>query len=73
MNRRAGRLHLAHPAERRRPAPTYDRWARRIAARYGLSLPEARAELRRLAARGWMTWEFHARFDDDRKDLEHSA
>ncbi|MBB4711154.1 hypothetical protein BJ965_001036 [Streptomyces luteogriseus] len=49
-----------------RPSP--DRWARMIAARYGLTLAEARAELRRLAAHGWQTWEFHARFDNDRKD-----
>jgi hypothetical protein len=41
-------------------------WAHRIAARYGLTLPEARAELRRCAANGWQVWEFHARFDGDR-------
>lgn len=66
MTRRRGRLRLVHDAGRGRSACT-DRWARRIAARYGLTLPEARAELRRLAAHGWMSWEFHARFDDDRK------
>jgi hypothetical protein len=65
---RAGRLRLAHSAGRGRPAPSYDRWAHLIARKYGLSLPEARAELRRLAARGWMSWEFHTRFNDDRKD-----
>jgi hypothetical protein len=65
---RAGRLRLAHSAGRRRPAPSYDRWAYRIARRYGLSLIEARAELRRLAEHGWMSWEFHARFGNDRKD-----
>lgn len=54
------------PAMRKRSAPTH-RWARLIAARYGLSLPEARTELRRLAAGGWQTWEFHTRFND-RKD-----
>lgn len=45
------------------------RWARLIAARYGLTLTEARAELRRCAANGWQTWEFHARFGYDRKDI----
>jgi hypothetical protein len=45
-----------------------NRWARRIAARYGLTLTEARAELRRCAANGWQTWEFHARFAPERKD-----
>lgn len=38
------------------------RWACRIAARYGLALPEARAELRRCANSGWQLWEFHHRF-----------
>ena len=66
MTRRAGCLRLVHDAGRGRAACT-DRWARQIAARYGLTLPEARAELRRLAAHGWMSWEFSARFDD-RKD-----
>ncbi|MFF9036428.1 hypothetical protein ACF090_13260 [Streptomyces sp. NPDC014892] len=69
MTRRAGRPRLVHDAGRGRPAPSHDRWARRIAARYGLSLPEARAELRRLAEHGWQTWEFHARFGYDRKDI----
>lgn len=67
MNARRGRLRLVHDAGRGRPACT-DRWARRIAARYGLTLPEARAELRRLAAHGWQAWEFHTRFNNDRKD-----
>lgn len=67
MTRPAGRLRLVHDAGRWRRAPSYDRWARRIAARYGLSLSEARAELRRLAAHGWQSWEFHARFNDNRK------
>jgi hypothetical protein len=68
MTRRVGRLRLVHDASRGRPAPSYDRWVRRIAARYGLSPAEARAELRRLAEHGWQTWEFHARFGYDRKD-----
>lgn len=67
MNPRRGCLRLAYSAGRGRAARS-DRWARRIAARYGLSLPEARAELRRLAANGWMAWEFAARFNNDRKD-----
>lgn len=66
--RRGSRLRLVHDAGRGRPAPSNDRWARRIAARYGLTLAEARAELRRLAEHGWQTWEFHARFGCDRKD-----
>lgn len=65
MTRRA-RLRLASSAGRGRAACT-DRWALLIARKYSLSLPEARAELRRLAANGWMSWEFSARFDD-RKD-----
>lgn len=68
MTRRRGRPRLAYSAGRGRPAPSYDRWAYRIARRHGLTLAEARAELRRLAARGWMSWEFHACFSDDRKD-----
>ncbi|MGW5333620.1 hypothetical protein [Streptomyces bauhiniae] len=37
---------------------------------YGLSLREVRAEIRRLSARGWQTWEIRTRFaltckDDD--------
>ncbi|MCX4858945.1 hypothetical protein [Streptomyces canus] len=68
MTPRGGsRLRLAHSAGRGRSAPSYDRWAYRIACRYGLTLAEARIELRRLAARGWMSWEFHARFGNDRK------
>lgn len=69
MNRQRARLRLAHDAAQGRPAPSHDRWARRIAARYGLTLPEARAELRGLAEHGWQTWEFHARFGYDRKDI----
>lgn len=67
MTRRRGPLRLVHSAGQGRAART-DRWAQRIARKYGLSLPEARAELRRLAAYGWMSWEFSVRFDDDRKD-----
>ncbi|MEU3546276.1 hypothetical protein [Streptomyces longwoodensis] len=52
----------------KRPARTSDRWALLISQRYSLSLAEARAELRRLTALGWQTWEFHARFAPDRKD-----
>lgn len=66
MGRPAGRLRLVHGARQGRAAPSYDRWAYRIARRYGLTLAEARTELRRLAARGWRTWEFHARFGNDR-------
>ncbi|GHA64005.1 hypothetical protein GCM10010330_16030 [Streptomyces tendae] len=58
----------ATSAGRGRPAPSCDRWASRIAARYGLTLAEARAELRRLAEHGWQAWEFHARFAPERKD-----
>ncbi|MFR0358645.1 hypothetical protein [Streptomyces sediminimaris] len=65
MTRRAGCLRLVHDAGRPRPAPSYGRWAPRIAERYGLTLAEARAELRRLAANGWMPWEFAHRFDRD--------
>lgn len=66
MTARAGRLRLAHSAGRGRPAPSSNRWAHLIAQRYGLTLAEARAELRRLAAHGWQSWEFHARFGRDR-------
>jgi hypothetical protein len=68
MTGRAGRLRLVHDTGRGRPAPSYDRWARRIAVRYGLTLPEARAELRRLAANGWQLWEFEHRFASERQD-----
>lgn len=68
MGRRAGRLRLVHSTGRRRTARSNDRWAHWIAARYGLTLAEARAELRRLAANGWQAWEFHARFVPERKD-----
>lgn len=44
------------------------RWAFLIARRYGLTLDEGRAELRRLAAKGWMSSEFRARFSDDQED-----
>ncbi|MBP5915736.1 hypothetical protein F3K34_27120 [Streptomyces sp. LBUM 1486] len=66
MTRRAGRLRLVATAAGRGRSVCTDRWALLIARKYSLSLPEARAELRRLAAHGWMSWEFHARFDDDR-------
>lgn len=55
----------------RRRGPTArgrSRWAHRIACTYSLTLPEARAELRRLAAHGWQAWEFHTRFTNARKD-----
>ncbi|WP_067125701.1 hypothetical protein [Streptomyces yokosukanensis] len=32
--------------------------------RYGLSIREARAEIRRLTARGWQLWEIRSRFYD---------
>lgn len=67
MTRRAGHLRLVHDAGGR--AARTDWWAHQIARKYGLSLPEARAELRRLAAHGWMPWEFRVRFDNDRKDI----
>jgi hypothetical protein len=35
---------------------------------YGLTLREVRAEIRRLSARGWMTWEISERFARTRKD-----
>lgn len=57
----------ASAAGRGRPARS-GHWARLIAQRYSLTLPEARAELRRLAAGGWMPWEFHTRFANDRED-----
>ena len=63
------RLRLAHDAGRGRAVCT-ERWARRIAARYGLTLPEARAELRRLAAHGWQSWEFYARFNNNSENVE---
>ncbi|MEV6833599.1 hypothetical protein AB0N17_03550 [Streptomyces sp. NPDC051133] len=44
------------------------RWALLISQRYSLSLDEARAELRRLAAAGWQLWEFRARFANACKD-----
>lgn len=69
MTRRRGRLRLVHDTGRKQAVCT-DRWARRIAARYGLTLPEARAELRRLAANGWFPWEFAARFNNDSENVE---
>ncbi|WP_217169620.1 hypothetical protein [Streptomyces sp. AC512_CC834] len=35
---------------------------------YGLTLREVRAEIRRLSARGWQTWEISVRFATTRKD-----
>jgi hypothetical protein len=35
---------------------------------YGLTLHEARAEIRRLSARGWQIWELRLRFANNRKD-----
>jgi hypothetical protein len=35
---------------------------------YGLTLREVRAEIRRLSARGWQTWEIRLRFASTRKD-----
>ncbi|MEV5918941.1 hypothetical protein AB0N42_14760 [Streptomyces pseudogriseolus] len=35
---------------------------------YGLSLREARAEIRRCTANGWQLWEIRLRFANDRKD-----
>ncbi|MGW0417495.1 hypothetical protein [Streptomyces sp. NPDC003015] len=35
---------------------------------YGLTLREVRAEIRRLSARGWQTWEISVRFARTRKD-----
>lgn len=35
---------------------------------YGLTLREVRAEIRRLSARGWQTWEISLRFARTRKD-----
>lgn len=64
---RAPHLRLVHDAGRR-PATSDHQWAELIAWRYGLTLAEARNELRRLAAQGWQSWEFHARFGPDRKD-----
>jgi hypothetical protein len=46
------------------------RWALLIAQRYGLTLAEARAELRRCAANGFQTWEFYAAFANDCKDID---
>lgn len=60
------RLRLMHGARRHTRT---DYWARLIAARYSLTLDEGRAEVRRLAAHGWQTWEFHTRFAPDRKDM----
>jgi len=66
---RAGlRPRLVHTAGREQPSVRTNRWASLIAQHYGLTLAEARAELRRLAANGWMSWEFHAAFANDRKD-----
>ncbi|MFE5218413.1 hypothetical protein ACFRC1_28390 [Streptomyces sp. NPDC056626] len=64
---RASHLRLVHDAGRR-PASSDYQWAELIAERYGLTLAEARAELRRLAGQGWQSWEFDARFALDRKD-----
>lgn len=69
MSTRRGRLRLVHDAGRERAACT-DRWAHRIAHKYGLTLPEARAELRRLADHGWQSWEFYARFNNDPESSE---
>ncbi|MCF1645484.1 hypothetical protein [Streptomyces indiaensis] len=35
---------------------------------YGLTLREVRAEIRRLSACGWQTWEIRRRFASTRKD-----
>ncbi|MFD0138026.1 hypothetical protein ACFVIL_29300 [Streptomyces sp. NPDC127159] len=35
---------------------------------YGLSIREVKAEIRRLTARGWQTWEISLRFARTRKD-----
>ena len=35
---------------------------------YGLTLREVRAEIRRLSARGWQTWEIRLRFASTPKD-----
>lgn len=35
---------------------------------YGLSRSELRAEIRRLSALGWMTWELRYRFDRTSKE-----
>jgi hypothetical protein len=35
---------------------------------YGLTLREVKAEIRRLSARGWQTWEIRRRFASTRKD-----
>ena len=35
---------------------------------YGLTLREARAEIRRCTARGWLPWEIRLRFANDCKD-----
>ncbi|MEU3287810.1 hypothetical protein [Streptomyces longwoodensis] len=64
---RGSHLRLVHDAGRG-TAASNNQWARRLAARYGLTLAEGRAELRRLAANGWMPWEFAERFAPERKD-----
>ncbi len=65
---RAPHLRLVHDAGRR-PASSDHQWAELIAERYGLTLTEARSELRRLAGHGWQAWEFHARFAHECRDV----
>lgn len=62
MAGRRARLRLVHDAGRGRAVRL------RCARTYGLTLPELRREMRRLAARGWRTWELAARFDCSCKD-----
>ncbi|MDX3570802.1 hypothetical protein [Streptomyces sp. ID05-47C] len=56
---RPGRLRVAHMAGRGRPAGLHCRRT------YGLTPSELRAEMRRLAARGWALWELRTRFECD--------
>ncbi|EPD62386.1 hypothetical protein [Streptomyces sp. HGB0020] len=44
-----------------------NRWSRLVAARYGLTAAEARAELRRLIARGFQTWELSLLAREERR------
>lgn len=62
MTPRRGRLRLVHSTGRGRAARLH------CTRTYGMNLAELRAEMRRLAARGWRTWELAYRFDCSCKD-----
>lgn len=64
---RGSHLRLVHNAGRQSASDEHH-WAQMIARRYGLTIAEARTELRRLASRGWQSWEFEERFAPERKD-----